>query len=167
MILDIWATRWGFPPEAIRELRMLLRAEAAVPREEIEGKSEGYVQSQVRLEAAKLGAQLWRNNSGAGMMTNGSFVRFGLANESERQNTIIKSPDLIGWFPMEIKQRHVGRVVAITLTPEIKKEGWRFTGTERETAQYNWIKHVIADGGVAGFLNGPGQLKTLIAEFIK
>lgn len=166
MILDAWATRWNFPPEAINELRQLLRTEQPHMPHADEAHSEAWVQSVVRLEAAKLGAQLWRNNSGAGMLTNGSFVRFGLANESERQNHVIKSPDLVGWMPVQVKPYHVGRTVAVFLSPEIKKLDWKYRGDEREEAQLRWINAVVADGGAAGFINGPGQLKTLLTNTV-
>lgn len=112
--------------------------------------SEAALQQAVRLEAARLGWHLWRNNSGAGTLDNGSFVRWGLANDSKALNERIKSSDLIGWD-------NTGRFVAV----ECKAPGWRFTGTPREVAQQRFIDLVRLSGGRGGFVTDPAELAAL------
>jgi hypothetical protein len=105
----------------------------------------------VRLEAARLGYHLWRNNSGAGKLENGSFVRWGLANDSHALNEHIKSSDLIGWDDL-----------GVFLAAECKPEGWRYNPNDaREVAQLRFIQLVNASGGRAGFITHPSQLATL------
>ena len=53
-------------------------------------------EKRIRLEAAKQGILLWRNNVGAVKTSDGRMIRFGLANDSHKMNQHIKSSDLIG-----------------------------------------------------------------------
>ena len=112
--------------------------------------SEAALQQAVRLEAARMGWTLWRNNRGDGTLDNGQFLRWGLANDSKALNERIKSSDLIGWDDR-------GRFVAV----ECKAPSWRFTGTARETAQQRFIDLVRAAGGRGGFVTDPKQLMEL------
>ena len=66
------------------------------------------VQASIRLEAAGKGIVLWRNNVGVLMDQRGRPVRYGLANDSERVNSVTKSSDLIGIKPLAIQDYHVG-----------------------------------------------------------
>jgi len=100
---------------------------------------EKEVSARIRIEAAKIGCVLWRNNVGALLDCNGRMIRYGLANDSKRMNAVLKSSDLIGIW--------VGRFVSI----EAKAPGWRYRGDARETAQLNWINLINANGGLAGF----------------
>jgi hypothetical protein len=121
--------------------------------------SEAYVQSKVRLEAARLGVKLWRNN--VGVLLNpktGQPVRYGLANDSKRLNSAVKSGDLIGWRSVLITPAHVGSRIAQFLSRECKRPGWRYTGDEHEQAQLKWTQAVLADGGDACFVSGEGSL---------
>ncbi|OYW86862.1 MAG: hypothetical protein B7Z23_14560, partial [Pseudomonadales bacterium 32-61-5] len=68
--LTAWAARHRVTPEALAELRALLLPPdvgMAVP-----GTSEAAIQTQVRLEASRLGGRLWRNSVGAGILQDGS-----------------------------------------------------------------------------------------------
>jgi hypothetical protein len=113
--------------------------------------SESNVQAQCRVRAAELGWRLWRNNVGAGKLDNGSFVRWGLANESAAVNKLLKSSDLIGLDD-------AGRFVAV----ECKHEGWKYNPSdEREAAQNLFHEIVRAHRGRAGFVTHPDQLATL------
>lgn len=108
--------------------------------------SEAEVQSRIMMEAALYGIVLTRNNVGAGQFVdeetgNTSFVRFGLFNASREQQAKLKSSDLIGIIPTS------GRFIAI----EVKREGWKYTGTPREQAQKAFIDFVKSKGGIAGF----------------
>lgn len=101
---------------------------------------EADVQARIRIEAAKVGLILWRNNSGVLLDKDGRPVRYGLGNDSSQVNKVIKSGDLIGIAPD-------GQFVSI----EVKPPDWHFTGRGRETAQDNWRKLVIRHGGTALF----------------
>jgi hypothetical protein len=120
--------------------------------------AEAQVQALVRLEASKVGARLWRNNVGAATMDNGTFVRFGLANDSPTVNSKLKSADLIGIRPVLITQGHVGRTIGQFLSREVKKPGWKYTGNEREKAQLHWAELIVSLGGDAAIITGTGSL---------
>lgn len=119
--------------------------------------AEAYVQSQIRLEAARKGIYLWRNNCGAGTLDNGSFIRWGLANESEAVNKVIKSADLIGIRRLVITPEMVGQTVGIFVSREAKAADWHYTGTDREVAQLKWLTLINSYGGDAKFVTGPGS----------
>lgn len=148
MNLNEWAIKWGIPFAALEDFRRqvgmmpdVMSAYGGEPG------SEAYAQSAVRLEASRKGYRLWRNNVGAGYMKDGSFLRFGLANDSKAVNDVVKSSDLIGIAPG-------GQFVA----REIKAPGWRYTGTEHEKAQLAFINLVLSYGGNAAFATGDGTL---------
>lgn len=94
----------------------------------------------IRLGADRWGWSLWRNNSGVLPDATGRPVRYGLGNESDRINAVMKSSD---WIGIDAG----GRFVAV----EQKPPGWVFRGSAREVAQLNFINHVKAKGGVACF----------------
>lgn len=119
--------------------------------------SEAKVQSLVRIEAAKNGVWLTRNNVGALRDDNGRPVRYGMANESKQQNERIKSGDLIGLAKRLITPRDVGTIIGQFYSRECKPEGWTYTGTEREVAQLAWANFINANGGDACFVTGPGS----------
>jgi hypothetical protein len=112
----------------------------------------------VRLEAARLGILLWRNNVGAGVLQDGSFIRWGLANDSTQMNRQIKSADLIGIRPLLITPAHVGHTIGQFVSRECKRPGWKWCGNERELAQLEWAKLVNGAGGDAAFATGEGTL---------
>lgn len=116
--------------------------------------SEADNQARIRIEAAKIGMQLWRNNSGVTPPIYGPDgqiihrpVRYGLANDSGQVNKVIKSGDLIGIAPS-------GQFVSI----EVKPDGWRYTGKGREQAQENWRRLVNSRGGIAIFATSWGEV---------
>lgn len=117
-------------------------------------KSESQVQDAVRLAASKAGWLLWRNNVGAGKLDNGSFIRWGLANDTKAMNESLKSSDLIGIRPVLITQEMVGSVIGQFVAREVKREGWRRTGSDREQAQDAFIQLVNSRGGDAAFTTG-------------
>jgi hypothetical protein len=119
--------------------------------------SETNVQARVRLEAAKLGIRLWRNNSGAGKLENGSFVRWGLCNESAAVNSRLKSSDLIGIRAIVITPDMVGKTLGVFVARECKREGWTYDGSEEEEAQYRFITLINSMGGDACFVLGEGS----------
>ena len=157
MILSQWATRWGINPQAIDELRMAMgavRTDSAL----LTGQSEAAIQTQVMLEASRLGYRLWRNNVGALPTENGGMVRYGLANSSSAMNRNVKSADLIGIRPVTIEPHHVGSVIGQFISREVKSGSWRWSGTPREKAQLRWCEIVTGLGGDACFTNSEGSL---------
>lgn len=124
--------------------------------------SEAGIQSAVRLRAAELGLRLWRNNLGAGKLENGSYVRWGLANDSAAINAVLKSSDLIGITPHVVTLADVGRTIGVFTAVETKHEGWRYNGNDAHTrAQQAFILLVQSCGGRAGFITSPDQLEAL------
>lgn len=156
--LHAWAARWGVNPAALAELRMLCAAPIVPPAPGAQGDHEAVVQSEVRLEAARLGIRLFRNNVGALQDERGIPVRFGLANDNAHINKVLKSSDLIGWRPVTITPDMVGRVLAQFVSRECKARDWTWRGTEREQAQQAWITLVLSEGGDAAFTTGAASL---------
>ena len=154
-----WAARHGVSLQALHELQALfgLHGGHFIPPA-VKGTSEAAVQAAVRLEAARKGVRLFRNNVGALVDSRGVPVRYGLANDSKQLNEVMKSADLIGWRPLLIEPRHVGTVVAQFVSRECKRPGWHYTGADREPAQLAWAQLVTAGGGDAAFCTGVGTL---------
>lgn len=110
--------------------------------------TEAEVQQATRLEAARLGWHLWRNNAGAFEDKDGRWVRYGLANESKKLNDVLKSSDLIGFDD-------AGTFTAA----ECKPSNWTYNqNNDREAAQLEFITLVRKHGGRAGFVTDPTKL---------
>jgi len=154
-----WAARHGVSMQAIHELQALfgMHGGHTMPSKAV-GVSESAVAAVLRLEAARKGVRLFRNNVGALPDARGVPVRYGLANESKQMNEKIKSADYIGWRRMLIEQHHVGTMLAQFVSREAKEVGWHYTGTTREKAQLAWAQLVTVDGGDAAFCTGEGTL---------
>lgn len=149
-MITAWAQRWGIPAQAIQELTDALTVTAS----HNDGRSEAAVQQQVRLETSRRGARLFRNNNGACRADDGRQIRYGLGNDSQQVNAVMKSSDLIGITPMTINGVRYG----IFTSYEIKRPGWRYSGTDREIAQNNWLMLVTSLGGIARFISDVGEL---------
>lgn len=154
-----WAVRHGVTVAALQELAGLFGMHGGhdLPPE-VKGTSEAAVQAAVRLEAARKGVRLFRNNVGALIDSRGVPVRYGLANDSKQLNEVMKSADLIGWRPLLIEPRHVGTIVGQFVSREVKAVGWRYTGDDHEQAQLAWAQLVTSGGGDAAFCTGIGTL---------
>jgi len=160
MNLNLWATKWGVPFEAVEDLRRsmgMINTDLPSTRDEF-GESENAVQTRIRLEASQKGLRLWRNNVGGTYTAEGGFLRYGLANDSKQMNKLIKSSDLIGLKPVLITQAHVGHIVGQFVAREVKEAGWQFSNDEREQAQLNFLELVISLGGDAQFADRVGTL---------
>lgn len=92
------------------------------------------------MEASRLGARVFRNNTGTAETKDGRFIRFGLC---------VGSSDLIGIYQ--------GRFVAI----EVKRPGKNPT-----TEQENFINMVRKLGGIAGICTCPEDVKKLLTSSI-
>ncbi len=155
-----WAIRWKIQPEAIEDLRRDMLAETdPAPVQGGGGLLEAHAQNEIRLEASAKGGRLWRNNNGVAYTAAGAYAcRFGLCNESQRVNDRIKSSDLVGILPIKIEPGHVGRTIGVFVAREVKRPGWRYTGTKREKAQKRYIELVQSLGGNAAFCTGKGSI---------
>lgn len=147
--LEQWAAKWAIPPQAFAELC----ASALHLLTETSALSEGYLQSLLRLEAARKGRYLFRNNRGAGAMKKGGFVRWGLANDSLSLNDRFKSADLIGIEPVIITPEMAGQIIGRFLSVEVKRGDWKFAGTAEEHAQVAWATLINSQGGRAIITN--------------
>lgn len=150
MTLTEWANRWAahIPQQALLELTAALAPPVqVVPLIQRDKRDdEGAVLDATRLHASIAGVRVFRNNVGAGKLSNGNFIRWGLANESSLQNDTLKSSDLIGITP-------TGQFWA----RECKRAGWVYTGTPREVAQLNFINLINSLGGDAAFTTSGGD----------
>lgn len=152
-----WSTDWNILPAALEDLRRRMCCEDH-PAPQVPGESEAAVQTRVRLEASRKGIRLWRNNVGATKTDTGSFIRYGLANETTAMNKLLKSSDLIGIRPVVITPGHVGHTIGQFMACEVKHAGWKYTGGGREKAQMNYLELVTGLGGDARFVNTEGTL---------
>lgn len=157
MNLYLWANKWNIPAAAVEELKQAFGSVDTEPAPVV-GESEADVQNRIRLEASRVGARLWRNNLGAGIMEDGTFVRWGLCNDSKQMNDKIKSADLIGLRPVVITPAHVGLTFGLFVAREVKHGGWRYTGNKHEAAQLQFLELVAALGGDAAFVTKEGTL---------
>lgn len=127
--------------------------------------NEAVVQQQVRLELARRGAMVWRNNSGACFDDTGRLIRYGLGNDSEKINKEIKSSDLIGIVPRIVTAEMVGSIVGFFTAIECKAKGWKPSpSNERERAQRRFHEVVKEYGGVAAFVSDPLEIQTLLGQ---
>ena len=149
-----WARKWGVPLEALQELVGIVPGVASgVP-----GKPEAAVLQEVRLAASERGGRAWRNNRGACKDENGRHIRYGLANDSKQLNDVIKSSDLIGITPRMITLADVGTTLGQFASYEVKRPGWKYTGTERERCQLAWLALIIQLGGIGKFITDAEDL---------
>lgn len=154
MTLEQWAIKHGVSLVALQDLRGMFGHRTSAPPLPLAGDSEAAVQTRVRLDSSRAGWRVWRNNIGAGKLSDGSFVRWGLANDSAQLNASLKSSDLIGVRPVRVTPEHVGSVIGQFVSLEVKEAGWHFTGTEREIAQQRWLELIRSHGGHARFTTG-------------
>lgn len=158
MNLHEWAIRNHVSMQALQELQDMLLSKDIATSHNGEG-SEAKVVNDIRLEASSVGGRLWRNNVGAGKLEDGSFLRWGLANDSKALNEKIKSSDLIGIMPITITEKHIGSIIGQFVAREVKRPGWKYAGTDRELAQLRFIELIVALGGDACFATGIGTIK--------
>jgi len=149
MTLFDWAKRHNISPVALQELVTIFGIAPNVKTD----LSEEAVQQRVRLEASRIGARLWRNNTGVDQ-SEGRHVRYGLCNESHAMNMIVKSSDLIGIKPVLIRQDMIGQTIGQFMAREVKRGNWKYTGTDREVAQLKFLQVVNAMGGDGKFVSG-------------
>lgn len=124
---------------------------------------ESAVASHIRLDAAQMGMELWRNNTGVLPDANGRPIRYGLANDSKNMNQEIKSSDFIGITPVLVTPDMVGKVLGVFTAVETKAEDWVFSNSDkRALAQKKFHDIVIKNGGFAGFARNIAEFRRII-----
>jgi hypothetical protein len=151
MTLIEWAFKHNIPSAALQDLCW---SSLWLKKPECE-QSETSVQREMRLAAARKNKYLYRNNRGAGKLENGSWVRWGLANDSKLLGDAVKSGDLIGLESVLITPEMVGTYIGRFLSVEVKTSHWKFSGTLEECAQIQWATIINAQGGRAIITNDP------------
>lgn len=132
---------------------------------------ESSVAQRVVDAAAYLNINLMRNNVGGGTFVdpktgNTTHLRWGLMNESAKQNKIIKSSDYIGITPVRCFVDGIGLTTLGVFTAiETKASGWQFVHTdEHSVAQDAFHRIVRGYGGYAGFATGPDDIKRIVGR---
>lgn len=115
--------------------------------------TEAEIQQEIRKLAAERGWAIWRNNKGAGKLENGSFLRWGLCNDSAALGARVRSADLVGIRPVLIVPEHVGRTLGQFVSIECKASSWRPGNSEHEVAQRRWRDLILGRGGHAVITN--------------
>ena len=157
--LNKWAIKHGIPYTALQELRVMFGTVEDQPLgSTTQTGSEAAVQTDIRLEASSKGCRVWRNNVGATMTDDGSFIRYGLANDSKQMNDRVKSSDLIGIRPIVITEAHIGHTIGQFVAREVKRPDWKYMGTKREVAQLRFLELVMSLGGDGCFAVSEGTL---------
>lgn len=124
---------------------------------------ENKVQAEIMLAIGALpGVRVFRNTVGEGwqgkmvenkggfvVLKNARYVTFGLCPGSA---------DLIGWRSIEVLPSHVGRRLALFLSPEVKT----VTGPTRDL-QTKFLAAVNAAGGLAGIVRSPENAVRLVS----
>lgn len=158
MNLYAWAQRWGIPYDALADLMREFRVSTDPATLAPGTRTEGEIQQAIRLEATRKGKRIFRNNVGGGFLQDGSFVRWGLANDSATLNKHVKSSDLIGISGEIITQADLGQPRGRFIAREVKAEGWQWKGDEHELAQLRFLEIIASYGGDAAFTTTEGTL---------
>lgn len=130
-------------------------------------KSEELIQQQIRLDVARSGIDIWRNNVGQALHTDKygqtRAVRYGLLNDSAAINEEFKSSDLIGIRPVLVTQDMVGTVVGVFIALECKASDWKYRANDRHTqAQQRFLNLVIRAGGWGGFVRSTDEARKIL-----
>lgn len=156
MTFQEWCARWNVGARALQELNDIV---TPTPTHTVSPGSEAAVQATVRLEAARKGIYLWRNNRGAGVLENGSYLRWGLANDSKEVGKVIKSADLIGIRKHVVTAYDVGSTLGVFVSREIKHANWHPIASDTDyPPQLKWAALIQSMGGDAQIVTGPGSL---------
>jgi len=129
---------------------------------------ESAAASHIRLDAAYLNVDLWRNNVGAFQDESGRWVRYGLCNDSVLLAKLVKSSDLIGITPVTITVDMVGQTIGVFTAVETKPTGWVFPNPTnvaeyaRCLAQRKFHDIVKKSGGYAGFASTIKEFREII-----
>lgn len=137
---------------------------------------ESAVESHIRYDAASINIDLWRNNVGVAWfgdvteLDDGSIhirnprpVRYGLCNESKKQNQRTKSSDWIGITPELITFEHVGKILGVFTAIETKPSNWKLNMNDKHClAQKKFHDIVLKAGGYAGFATSVEDFRKIV-----
>ena len=125
---------------------------------------EAAVAQRVALEEARLNCFGMRNNVGACQDQTGRLIRYGLCNESAKQNREIKSSDRILIVPTWCYRDGIGwGWLGAFGAIETKASDWKFDQSdERAVAQSRFHDIVRGYGGYAGFATGPDDVARIV-----
>lgn len=125
--------------------------------------SEAAIQQAIRLDIARSGIDLWRQNVGACQDQSGRLIRYGILNDSKQVNQRFKSSDLVGIRPILITADMVGQIVGVFAAIECKASNWTCRPNDEHTqAQQRFIDLVRAAGGFAGFARSVEEARTIL-----
>ncbi len=153
--LYTWANRYNITTDALKELIELIEPTTCIT-DNTQLQTELDLQNRIRLDFMDTGGRLWRNNVGA-FYDKKRIVRYGLANESKKINSTLKSADLIGIKPILITDAHVGKIIGQFVSREIKNPCVRINKTKRLDAQKNWALLIQLFGGDAKIVNSDNE----------
>jgi len=157
-----WACRHNLQRAAYEELLVILNPSLGIAKAE-KGKSEGAVQSGLRILAPQHRASLWRNNTGAFKDDSGRWVRYGLGNDSKQLNAVWKPSDLIGITT--VAASYIGQEFGVLTAVEVKEEGWhQIPSDKRAAGQANFMNTVVSMGGLAGFAQSEADYLRIIGH---
>lgn len=124
---------------------------------------ESATTSHIRLDAAQLGIDLWRNNVGGFYDETGRFVRYGLGSFTDKDEK--KSSDYIGITPVFITPQMVGTVLGVFTAVEMKPSDWKFYQSDKRALyQKNFHDIVKKAGGFAGFAKNIEDFRRIIGR---
>lgn len=125
--------------------------------------SEAAIQQAIRLDIARSGIDLWRQNVGACQDQSGRLIRYGILNDSKQVNQRFKSSDLVGIRPILVTADMVGQIVGVFAAIECKASNWTCRPNDEHTqAQQRFIDLVRAAGGFAGFARSVEEARTIL-----
>lgn len=110
--------------------------------------SETPISANIRLESARLGTRLFRNQVGLYKLIDGRTIRSGLA---------VGSSDLIGWTPVEITPEMVGKTIAVFTSIEVKSAKAKPT-----SGQNAWLAAVKSAGGIGGIARSVDDFREIV-----
>lgn len=137
---------------------------------------ESPVQRSGWLALARMGALVWRLNTGKAWVASGKPVRltdgsvklpggrpialgFGLMSN----DPVVGAGDLIGCTPVVITKEMVGKTIGVFSSFEAK----RTEGGRRSADQIRWAGIISNAGGIAGFFSSPAEAEAIIQEWRK
>lgn len=97
--------------------------------------SESRTSQLIRAAFSKMGARIFRNQTGTYKLADGRYLSSGLCPGSS---------DLIGWAPIVVGPEMVGRTLAVFVAVEVKSARGRITNEQQD-----FLDTVNAMGGIA------------------
>lgn len=131
--------------------------------------SETAVMRELQIEASRLGARLFRQNTGMAWVGNARRIARSMTVKVDAGDVVIKAArpfhagiagmsDLGGWVPVVVAPEMVGSTLAVYAQVEVKDGG-------RATAeQLRWIAAVKKAGGLAGIARNAADLRSILTS---